>query len=390
MRGSFWRWGEEMRAKLVLFFLLIVGIFTLFSVVIYGEKTDSLPSGLSGIEGEIPDDVKDKLPEGLFSEDRDEASDALNDFLSAQNVLSFVERVFKEGVFSSVLLFARICGILLLSSAFNALARSFSTDTLSGAVRFCSSAVIFATVIDMQIDSLKAVALFFQRISALMTAMIPVTGAIWAMGGNVSTATSGTATMYVLLSVCEGICSYSVVPFCCVLTALSLCNALWSDSGLRGFIGALRRIYTFVLGMIMTALMASLTTQNALTSAADSVAARTARLISTNVIPVVGGSVGEALRTVAASVGYLRSIVGIGGIAIISVMLLPTLISLITSRLAFLLGSGVAEMLGCDSEGRLISELGGVYAVMIAVVSMSAVMFIFALTVFSRTAVALG
>lgn len=205
-----------------------------------------------------------------------------------------------------------------------------------------------------------------------------------------STASSGTATMYVLLSVCEGLCATSVLPFCCVLTALSLCNALWADSGLRGFIAALRKIYTFILGMIMTALMASLTTQNALTSAADSVAARTARLISSNVIPVVGGSVGEALRTVAASVGYLRSLVGIGGVAIIAVMLLPTLLSLISARLAFLLGSGVAEMLGCDSEGRLISELGGVYAVMIAVVAMSGVMFIFALTVFSRTAVALG
>jgi hypothetical protein len=85
-----------------------------------------------------------------------------------------------------------------------------------------------------------------------------------------------------------------------------------------------------------------------------------------------------------------RSLVGIGGVAIIAVMLLPTLLSLISSSLAFLLASGVAEMLGCDTEGKLISELGSIYAVMIAVVAMSAVMFIFALTVFSRTAVALG
>ena len=378
-----------MKRRIVVFFIAFLAFGCALSIFAFGEESETLPSGLSSLEDEIPDDVKDRLPEGFFSRDSDEAGKALGEFLSAKNVLETVSSLFKKSLFSGLVLFAKLCGILLLSSVLGAIGRSLS-DTLSSAIRFCSSAVIFATVINMQIDSLRAVELYFQRITALMTAMIPVTGAIWAMGGNVSTATSGTAAMYVLLSVCEGICSSSVLPFCCVLTALSLCNALWTDSGLRGFISALRRIYTFTLGMIMTALMASLSTQNALTSAADGVAARTARLISANVIPVVGGSVGEALRTVAASVGYLRSLVGIGGVAIIAVMLLPTLMSLITTRLAFLLGSGVAEMLGCDSEGKLISELGGVYAVMIAVVAMSAVMFIFALTVFSRTAVALG
>lgn len=390
MQGSFWRWGEDMKGKFAVFVIFLIILLSPVSTVVSAEEAESLPVGLSEIEGDIPSEVRDKLPDGLFSENGEEASDALTDFLSAESTLSLVEEFFREGAFSALVLFAKLCGILLLSAVFNALCRSVASETLSGAMRFCSSAVIFATVINMQIGSLRAVELYFERITALMTAMIPVTGAIWAMGGNVSTATSGTATMYVLLSVCEGVCSSSVLPFCSVLTALSLCNALWSDTGLRGFISALRKIYTFVLGMIMTALMASLTTQNALTSAADSVAARTARLISTNVIPVVGGSVGEALRTVAASVGYLRSLVGIGGVAIIAVMLLPTLLSLISYRLAFLLASGVAEMLGCDTEGKLISELGSIYAVMIAVVAMSAVMFIFALTVFSRTAVALG
>jgi hypothetical protein len=87
-------------------------------------------------------------------------------------------------------------------------------------------------------------------------------------------------------------------------------------------------------------------------------------------------------------VQYLKGIVGIWGIALVALLLLPVLISLVLTRLAFLLGSGVADMLGCDTEGRLLSELGGVYAIMVAVVSMSAVMFIFALTIFSKTVVA--
>ena len=86
----------------------------------------------------------------------------------------------------------------------------------------------------------------------------------------------------------------------------------------------------------------------------------------------------------------MKSIVGIGGIVLVSLLLLPTLVSLLVSRLCFLLSSGVADILGCDTEARFLSELGGVYAILIAVVSMSSVMFIFALTVFLKTVVALA
>ena len=87
-------------------------------------------------------------------------------------------------------------------------------------------------------------------------------------------------------------------------------------------------------------------------------------------------------------VQYLKSVVGVWGIVLIALLTLPVLLSLVLTRLAFLLSSGVAEMLGCETEEKLLAELGGIYAFMVAVVSMSAVMFIFALTIFSKTVVA--
>jgi hypothetical protein len=120
------------------------------------------------------------------------------------------------------------------------------------------------------------------------------------------------------------------------------------------------------------------------------VAARTAKLVSSTVIPTVGGSVGETLRTVAASVQYLKSVVGIGGILLVLLLVLPTLLSLIAVRLVFLLAGGVAEMLGCEREARLLGELGSVFGCMLAVSAISGVMFILALTVFLKSTVALA
>ena len=144
---------------------------------------------------------------------------------------------------------------------------------------------------------------------------------------------------------------------------------------------------SMAIGKRMFAVLASCA---ALCAAADSASARTARLVSGLTIPIVGSGVGESLRVVAGSVQYLKSIVGIGGIVFVLLLLLPTLLSLIVTRTVLLLGSGVAEMLGCPTEGKLLSELGAVWGTMIAVVAMSSVMFILALGIFVRVAVAVG
>ena len=376
-----------MKKKIVklMFFIICVGVLISFPISVCALE---LPEGFEGLADTLPEELLGYLPEGAFSEDGETSMEALVEMTEGKNAFAVIFDIARDELLSSVKLFAELCGLLVISSVFGALCRSFASDTLSGAVRFCVATVIFASIIGMQQEHIRAVKLFFERLTALMTAMVPITGTVWAMGGNLTTASVGTSALYVFITACEGLCAKSVVPVCCVFTALALCNTLSPEMGLRGLSGAFRKIYTFSLGLIMTVLIASLSAQTTLTAAADCTAARAARLVSANIIPVVGGSVGETLRTVATGVQFLKSVVGVWGIVFIFLLLLPVLVSLILTRLAFLLGSGVADMLGCDTEAKLLSELGGVYAIMVAVVSMSSVMFVFALTIFSKTMVA--
>ena len=150
----------------------------------------------------------------------------------------------------------------------------------------------------------------------------------------------------------------------------------------------IKKIYNFVLVLVMTVLLASLAAQTVLSASADTVAARSARLMSGTLIPVVGGSVGETFRTLAAGVSYLKNIFGIGGIAVIALLVLPILITMLLARFVFLIAGGIADMLGCSNEARLLENLGEVYGTMLGVVSCVSVTFILGLCVFMRTVVA--
>lgn len=354
------------------------------------SATEAMPDGYGAVREALPEEILEQIPEDLLSEDSEAAGKAVEQVMSAEYLLGLLRELVGAELGSAMALLMKLCGLLILSAVFGAFRESLSSDALAGAVRFCSSSAIFASVISFQVGHLRQVQQCLERLTSLMSAMIPVAGGVWAMGGNVSTATAGTVGMYAFLTVCQRLCASALTPICCFCTALALCSALSPDMGVRGLGGAVKKIYTFVLGLVMTILVTSLGSQTTLTAAADGMTARAAKMASAAAIPIVGGSVGDTLRTVAAGVQYLKGVVGIGGIFLILLLVLPVLLSLLMTRLAFLLGGGVADVLGCDAEGRLLGELGNVYGCMLAVLSMSAVMFILALVIFIKTAVAVG
>jgi hypothetical protein len=64
-------------------------------------------------------------------------------------------------------------------------------------------------------------------------------------------------------------------------------------------------------------------------------------------------------------------------------------VSVLLPRLALILSASAAEVIGCETEARLLRELVGVYGYILAVSAMCAMMFIFALTILVRTASAI-
>ena len=377
--------------KALLLIFCIAFSFAVFSPRAHCEDGSTLaqmPDGYSELSEVLPEDVKSSLPDGMLSSDAEAQGRALEEVLTPEYIFSFLGELLGVSLSSSVTLFVTVCGLLVISSALTALRGTVRSESLAAAARFCSTGAVFAALIYSQSEQLSEVAKYFERLDSLMKAMIPIGAAVLAMGGNIATASAASGTLPIFLTVAESLCAATVIPVSCACTALALGNSISPDMGLRGFSNAIRKTYTFILGTVMTLLLAILSSQTLLASASDSTGARAARLVSTTAIPVVGGTVSQTLGTVSAGVGYLKSVVGVGGIVFIAALLLPVLVSLILSRLVFLLTGGVADMLGCETEARLLSELGSIWGTLIAVVAMCAVMFILALVVLVKITVA--
>ncbi len=342
---------------------------------------DSLSEAAEQIEG--AEDYE------LFYGTLEESGEGLIEFLSAEQILERVVGVGKSALGEATSLLVVLLGLVLLCAVCKSIVEAMCSPALVHGAQFVSSAAICSAIVSSQLTSSEMVSDFFERLGNLMGSLIPIGGTVLAMGGNVMTASVATATLYAMLSLTVGICSSSVMPVCFVSGTAAVCSALAGGSMLEGFCAAVKKVYNFVLGLVMSVFVFVLGAQTTIAAAADTAAARSGKFISSVLIPVVGGAIGDTVRTLAGSVSYIKSVVGVGGIVLVAVLTLPVLAKLLLCRLAFLVAGTVSQMLGCERESRLLGELGNIYGFLVGAVSICSVAFAVAIAMFVRCTVAI-
>lgn len=386
----------------------IIHIVTVTAVILLASALFALPAAATGYTGNIgdysseyseeyekmlegiPDDIAELLPKGLFSDNPEEIFSAVNEMSGFSYILGTVASLAGVRIGSALKLFAELLGLLVLSALLRSARELIKSPALTQAVTLCTVAAILAAVITVQYEQLSAVSRFLDQLNLYADSMIPLMGALYAMGGNIASAAVNNSAMMVFLTVSENVCNRTVIPVTAVCLALSLVSAFATTIDMKGITAVIKKTYTFIIGFIMTLLVTVLAMQSTLSAAGDSVGAKAAKFIAGSMIPVVGSSVGDSLKTVAGSIKYIRTGVGIGGIVIIILILLPTLISIITTRLSFMAAGTAAKLLGCTAESDLLGELTNIYGYLLAVVASCSVLFIFALTLMARTSAAIA
>jgi stage III sporulation protein AE len=376
-----------------IFFCLVAALFVGICTTYVGANdvqasTEDIWRDFSeALEG-LPPSITENLPDTIA--DSDTAGEGVSEMASTGYFIAVIQDILDVQLSSAIKLFASLIAVIIIFSTFGVFKNSFGESALPYAVRFCAISAVLAIILANQYPLLVKVKEYFEQLNSFMVGMIPITGAAWAMGGNVSTASAGTAMMYIFLNLSQYLFGKTVLPVAAMGTCLSFCNGISPQTGAKRISASIRRTYVFCLGGIMTLFAAILTTQTTITAAADSTTARTAKFVSSTIIPIVGGSVGDSLRTVASSVQYLKSILGSGCIVIILIMVLPVLLSLLLTRLALSLSAGVSEFLGGGEVGGMLNELADVYAGIIAAVAITSIMFILSFFIFIKTTVAIS
>lgn len=346
---------------------------------------------LSDFQNAIPSEVASLLPESFFSSDPTTMATGVQEASAPRAVLSVIGKLTGLSLRENLSLLAKICGVLILSAVFRAITANPNTaGSVGRALSFCATLSLVVVIFSLQRLRFSEISAYFLTVQKLSCAMLPMMGALYAMGGNVGAAVANHGVMTAFLSILQTVISGTVLPIAGICLAMALLDAVSGKLSLRPLCALIKRTYSLLFSFLMLLLCGVLGIQTTLAKGSDTLALRTARFAAGSFLPVVGGSISEAFRTVSGSVQYLRSVTGTGAILVLFFSFLPVFLSILLTRIVFLLSGSAAKLLGCEGEEKILSELASVYGYFLAVIASIFVMTVFSLTLFARCATAGG
>lgn len=379
--------------KKILLALVVLGITLAFSLSVGADEGEigEMPDEYGDFLDSLPENLSELLPDGIYSSDGERVSEGVMGAVSPKFLLEAVLDAFGSKLTDLLPSLCLLCGIVILSASLYAVSGFFSAG-LQKAVDLCARLCAYCAISGASIASLSRLNDFFESLFEAVAAFVPLSGVLYAMGGNYTAASSGSALISTILVICQFVCTKTVIPVFCICLALSLLSAFdcTTDAAGQSVAGKVKKWYNTALGFVMMILTAALASQSILSAKADSVAMRGVKFAVSGFVPITGGTVSSTLGTLAASVELIRGAVGIVGMISLLLMLIPVIVELAVMRLIFDVAAFTAGMLGCSGEHKLLNEIGGLYGYLEGIAALSSAIFIIAMAIFAMTASAVG
>lgn len=379
------------------FFILTVFLFGFFccgvwAEEVFGQEPQAEGSAewrafVSGFEA-LPEAVSRELPTALWESDTENAAQTVEELIGFDallaRILQEVQTAWRGQLknLSSILVFL-VFGALGATVAKNL---KVSGETLSLCVCLCLGLSAYGWVKELLSVTVECL----RGLTVTVNALLPVTAGIYAACGNGAYAMAEHSMLLLFLGILENFCTAVLMPVLRLCFGFAMISILPVGVDMGGISRLLKQIFSRGLALCMLLLGTVFSGQRAIAASADTLACRTIKFAVGGMIPVVGGAVGDSLRTLAGSLGVIKSTAGVLGVFAVFLLCLPPVVSLLLGRLGLSFSASIAGMLGCAAEKKTLEEMAGVVGFGLAILTCCSLFFVYALACFVRLTPALG
>ncbi|MBR5513825.1 MAG: hypothetical protein IKV85_07570 [Ruminococcus sp.] len=224
-----------------------------------------------------------------------------------------------------------------------------------------------------------------QKMGGFISVYVPVLSGISVACGGFSTA--GVCHM-LLLAASEVIVRLSesyLLPILGITASMGAAGSIFPNTSLESIVNLLKKTVTWAISVTMTLFSGFVALKCTITGRADGAAVKTAKMLVSGFVPIVGGAVSDAYSTVKGSFEVIGGTVGVAGIIAIAVVIIPTLLELLVYRFVMWAGSAAADVFGSDSISKLLKCIDSGFAIAQCVLICYSVIFILCTAILMKT-----
>ena len=316
---------------------------------------DEFDYGRDRLENALPDDALDYLESEQITPETPKV-------FSFSEALSSLLELFRSKATMPLRMLCGLCGVVL----FCALAESIA-DTgncvFSVVGVLCGAGIAAAAMYDILESSLTAIG----AAANFMLVFIPVLTGISAALGHTLTAAAVNSAILGSTQLFSQLAANFLAPLCGAILGVSTAGAVHPQLKLDKLGELIKKFVMWGLTLVMTVFMGVLSLQTAVAAASDNAAIKAAKFMVSQGVPIIGGTVSDAVNTLQSGLGILKSGVGVYGMIAAAVIIVPVLVSLLCYRIAAAIAEALAEMFGLKELAALMKSCGAAVTIITAI-----------------------
>lgn len=357
---------------------IIVFIILAFVLSVSVSANDDYITQYDNVGADRLDDNLDEQTKDFFEEyDIDTRDPNWVNKITGSNVLSHVWDLITGGMKAPIKTGVFIASIIFLAASLTA----FGADTRFETAIYAAVLGICVLVANNVWQSVESVVDAVKGCSAFMLSFVPIFASVLALSGHTITAPAMSALLLGATEVMAYLASFTVLPLMGGYLALSIGSGVSPLLNNSGIVDSVKKFSMWIMSLLATVFVGVLGIQTAVNSSADSVAIRTTKFIIGTSVPVTGGALSEAVSTISASMGLLRSSIGIYGVVALVFMFLPIVIELVLWRLTLMVNISLGELFSLSKTTGILRAVDAMLSVLLGVVLIVGGMFIISLSV---------
>lgn len=347
-----------MRAAAV---LLCAAVFILLPLKAAAQ--DGYDYGREALEDAVPPEAAAVLDGKGIDPDSSGAED-----LSFGGAVAYLWELVCERTAAPLRLLLSLCGVILLCAVTGAAAdngQDSTTKLFSAVGVLAGSGMTAAALSDILTEALE----LLSAASVFITTFIPIFAGILSVMGRTASASAVNAVTLAATQLFSQLAVNLLAPLCGTIMGLAITGAIHPQLDTAKLGESIRKAVVWALGLLMTLFMSILSVQTVVTGSADSMLIRTAKFAVSSGVPLIGGTISDAVATVHGGLALIKSSVGTFGIIAAAVMILPTLVSVTCYRLAIGAAEAVSDIFGTKELSALLKSGGAVVSIISAVIA---------------------
>ncbi len=357
-----------MKKVFIIFFFICI-LFS-YSFTVHAESTTSLTEDtyLDAVLDAIPEEVRPYVEDKYTSEN-----------LSLRPLITISEQLLKKGIERFITLLSKLAGLIIFAAILRKVNDAFSKG--KSICELLSFLMILLFLITELLTLTQDTKEYCIKIKSFMSVVCASIGSVMAIGGNAISASSMTVTVTTISLLLENVCISILLPVI-KLCLVSMISSFADKNGLKALGKLSRNFFQWLIGLVSFVSVTVFTYQSIISQAEDSVSASALRYAINGSIPVVGGAVGDSLRTITSSVNMIRSSIGTLGVITLFVYSLIPVFSLLSLKFSVSIIEELSDALSLDREKALLCEARKLLNMLIAVIAIVTLLYIFTLSVF--------